>query len=302
MNAEPPSAPMILDRMIDRLHERGRLRVWSLVITVFGDGVVPRGGQVPLSVLQELMARLRVEPGAVRTAMSRLAADHWVTRERGGRNSFYRLAEEGRHAFDLATRRIYAAGPPAWDGRWIVAVSPEGDGGRRGDRGRSLRALGFVPTGPTAWLKPHTEGADPLEDLPEDMLVIDGAAARIPDGVGRLWQLGSIADAYRDLRDELAPLAAALSRGEALAPLDAMAARVLVNHSWRRIVLRDPGLPEALLPADWPGEEARETVRIVYAALAGPSEAWLDRAGMPGQVKPALFAGRFGGLGPVPPG
>ena len=138
----------------------------------------------------------------------------------------------------------------------------------------------------------------PLEDLPEDLLVIDGVAVRIPDGVGRLWQLGSVADAYRDLRDELAPLAAALSRGEALAPLDAMAARVLVNHSWRRIVLRDPGLPEALLPAHWPGEEARQTVRTVYAALAGPSEDWLDRAGMPGQVKPALFAGRFGGLGP----
>ncbi len=287
---------MILDRMIDRLHERGRLRVWSLVITVFGDAILLRGGRVGLSTLQALMARLRIEPGAVRTAMSRLAADHWVTRERDGRNSYYRLADEGRHAFDLATRRIYAAGPPGWDGRWIVAVAPEGEGGKRSGRDLALGELGFVPTGPRAWLKPHTQGSDPLEDLPEDLLVIDGAAVRIPDKVGRLWQLGGVADAYGALREELSPLADALSRGSALAPLDAMAARVLVNHSWRRIVLRDPGLPAALLPEDWPGEDARRIVRDVYSALAGPSEAWLDEVGMPGQAEPELFQGRFGGI------
>jgi phenylacetic acid degradation operon negative regulatory protein len=297
MDATTDPALTALERMIDRLHARGRLRVWSLVVTVFGDAVAPRGGQAPLSLLQDLMMRLRVEPGAVRTAMSRLAADHWVSREREGRNSFYRLADEGRHAFDLATRRIYASGPPAWDGRWIVAVAPSpGEVARRSDRDRDMREIGFVPTGPGSWIKPHTEGGDPAEGLPSGLLVIAGAALRIPEGVTRLWSLDGSAAGYRTLCADLSPLARALAGGAVLAPLDAMAARILVNHGWRRLVLRDPGLPAALLPQDWPGEEARALVRDLYARLAAPSETWLDTAGLPAQARPERFRGRFGGI------
>ncbi|MET0169130.1 MAG: phenylacetic acid degradation protein, partial [Aliihoeflea sp.] len=73
-------AQRALESMIDRLHQRGRLRVGSLVVTMFGDAIAPRGGRVALGVLQDLMGRLRVEPGALRTAMSRLASDGWVIR------------------------------------------------------------------------------------------------------------------------------------------------------------------------------------------------------------------------------
>jgi phenylacetic acid degradation operon negative regulatory protein len=39
---------------IARLHGNGRLRVWSLIVTFFGDAVALRGGRVALSVLQDL--------------------------------------------------------------------------------------------------------------------------------------------------------------------------------------------------------------------------------------------------------
>lgn len=297
MDAIANPALTALERMIDRLHGRGRLRVWSLIITVLGDAVAPRGGQAPLTLLQDLMARLRIEPGAVRTAMSRLAADHWVLREREGRNSFYRLADEGRHAFDLATRRIYAPGPPPWDGRWIVAVAPTaGDAAARAMRDEEMRALGFVPTGPASWIRPHSETGDPAAGLPSGLLVIAGAASRIPEGVMRLWSLDGVASGYRALCADLSPLARALDGGADLAPLDAMAARTLVNHGWRRLVLRDPGLPAVLLPQDWPGEEARALVRHLYARLSAHSEAWLDAAGLPAQDRPDRFKTRFGGI------
>lgn len=297
MDVPANPAETALERLIDSLHARGRLRVWSLVITVFGDAVAPRGGRVALSVLQDLMARLRIEPGAVRTAMSRLAADRWVTRERDGRNSYYRLAEEGRHAFDLATRRIYAAGPPEWDGRWLVAVRPGGgDNGMRLERDRLMRELGYVPIGPAAWVRPHAGDGDPLEDVPADLLVVVGEAPRTPEDIARLWALDELSEAYRALARALNALACALDGGARLAPLDAIAARTLVSHSWRRIVLRDPGLPAALLPPDWPGEAARARVKAIYGALGEASEAWLDAAGLPGQGDGARFRRRFGGL------
>lgn len=270
-------ATRALEALIDRLHARGRLRVWSLVITIFGDAIVPRGGRISLSALQEIMARLRIEPGALRTAMSRLASDHWVTRERQGRNSFFRLDEHGRHAFDLATRRIYASGPPAWTGRWTVALAPPGVDEKTVSE---LAALGFLRINGAVHLRPETaDAADPGDAL-SGMLVVHGESAEHPEAFRALWPSEQIADAYRAFVAAYRPLADALQGGRRMTPLDAMTARTLLIHDWRRIVLRDPGLPLELLPEDWPGEAAREIARDIDRLLHEPSETWLDAAGL----------------------
>src|SRR5690348_13934896 len=92
-------------------------RTGSIVITVFGDAIVPRGGSVWLGTLLGFFAALDIDSGVVRTAMSRLAADGWLEREKVGRNSFYRLAEKGRETFDTATRHIYDPQASDWTGR-----------------------------------------------------------------------------------------------------------------------------------------------------------------------------------------
>lgn len=288
---DPQQSAAVLKALIARLHARGRLRVWSLVVTMFGDMIVPRGGRVALAVLQEIAARIGVEPGALRTAMSRLAADGWVEREREGRNSFYRLAEGGRHAFDLATRRIYAGGPPAWSGSWTVLISPSEI---REKDAEEAAALGFVRVSGRAFLRAETGGAPAVADSFPDMLLVHGTGAEHPETILSFWPSAETADAYRAFIGGFAPLAAALEGGDALAELDAVAARTLLIHDWRRIVLRDPGLPTELLPADWPGEEARALARRIYAALAGPSEAWLDEAGLAGNAGFGAFEKRFG--------
>ena len=286
----PPSksAERALETLIDRLHGRGRLRVWSLVVTMFGDAILPRGGRVGLGVLQEVMGRLRVEPGALRTAMSRLASDGWVIREREGRNAFYRLAEDGRHAFDLATRRIYAPGPPEWDGTWTVAIAPPDSAG---DPLSGAEDLGFIRINGGVHIRPETKGAASVGDALSGALVVHGSSAEHPEAFHALWPSKEIADAYRALIASLAPLAEALDAGSPLSQLDSMAARVLLIHDWRRIVLRDPGLPLALQPAGWPGEDARMLVRDLYGALAPASENWLDGSGLPRPVQPRSFAG-----------
>ena len=64
-----------LDPVITALHAESRLRVWSLVITVFGDCVQHRGGAISTARLGRLLGRIGVEPGALRTALSRLGRD-----------------------------------------------------------------------------------------------------------------------------------------------------------------------------------------------------------------------------------
>ena len=93
--------PQPLARIIEQL-KREPSRTGSIIITVFGDAIVPRGGSVWLGTLLEFFEAIDIDSGVVRTAMSRLAADGWLERDKVGRNSFYRLAREG--AADLRCR------------------------------------------------------------------------------------------------------------------------------------------------------------------------------------------------------
>src|SRR3954462_13410625 len=94
-----------LTRIIQQF-KREPSRTGSIVITVFGDAIVPRGGSVWLGTLLEFFKALDTAAGVVRTAMSRLAADGWLEREKTGRNSFYRLAGKGRQTFDAAVTHV----------------------------------------------------------------------------------------------------------------------------------------------------------------------------------------------------
>jgi len=291
-----------LERLIDRLHDGERLRVWSIVITIFGDAVLPRGGVLALGALQQILQRLRIEAGAVRAATSRLAADGWLNRERRGRNSFYALTASGRHQFDLATRRIYAATPVAWSGDWTLCVVPEEAGGERSARRRLLRDLGFGTLGPTTFLRPETAAAPDATEALAGATVFRAeaqAAAGLPGLTASAWPLRQDAEDYAAFEAAFGPLLRGLPAGVIPDPLDALAARTLLIHEFRRIALRDPLLPAGLLPADWPGESARQLARRVYYRLVGPSEAWLDacRGAPDGPLPPPppAFARRFGG-------
>src|SRR4051794_41584417 len=95
-----------LSRIIEQL-KREPSRTGSIVITVFGDAIVPRGGSVWLGTLLEFFESLDIDSGVVRTAMSRLAAHGWLTREKGRPNMYYPLAHKGRQIFEAPTHHIY---------------------------------------------------------------------------------------------------------------------------------------------------------------------------------------------------
>lgn len=277
------------DAILTALHGPERLRVWSVIITVFGDAIVPRGGSIPLQTLQEIMGRLGIEAGAVRTALSRLASEGWVIREREGRRSHYRLDRQGLRAFDVATQRIYASGPPEWDGCWTVAIPILGNDAAAVE----LEAAGFASCHGT-WLRPETLGARPVPGELDNYLLIRNQPGIVSADAYRFWNMDDVAEAVGAFLESLKPLAGALEQGDEPAPLDAIALRTLIIHKWRRIVLRAPTLPVALLPPSWPALEGRVRLKAVYKRLIPPSEAWLDGIGLPPHADPAAFGARFG--------
>ena len=96
----------------------GSLRAWSLAVSFLGDCIVPRGGDVGMATITEVLSTFGIEPGVTRTAMSRLAGDGWVTRQKVGRMSFYALTPDERQPpFLRQFRRMSRDAPhcPEWD-------------------------------------------------------------------------------------------------------------------------------------------------------------------------------------------
>lgn len=218
-----------------------------MVITVFGDLVQHRGGQISTAKLGEVLGRVGVEQGALRTALSRLARDGWVQAERIGRSSHYRLSQQGLARFAPATAQIYAPANVAPVTRWAMVL-------KLGVTGRQEVTV------------------CPLSD------VVDQADCLVSG------DLGTVSAAYRallleeDHRLALAALAAditALAGVEISEPLEAAAARVLLIHRWRRIVLRFPDIPWELMPQDAPLINPRHSVAQGYMRLSEPGEAWM---------------------------
>ena len=102
----------IFDAALARLDRP--LRAWSLIVTVFGDVVAPRGGSLWLGTLNDIMGAFGIGEGVVRTAMSRLAADGWVTRDRIGRNGCYGLTPKATALSEAAAARIYRLPQRGW--------------------------------------------------------------------------------------------------------------------------------------------------------------------------------------------
>ena len=272
MTTASPTPQAALQRIVGHLKSKPS-RTWSVIITFYGDAIVPRGGAVWLGSLLEFFKALDIEEGVVRTAMSRLAADGWIERNRVGRNAFYRLADKGLSTFRAATEHIYYAKAPEWHGRFDLVLHANG-AGRDGLRGE-LEALGYGTALPGLWLAPQGR------DLPQILSPAFRLSAECDLETSRrlaaqAWPLAQIGEAYRRFAELFAPLDAALTAKVALAPIDAIMARILLIHEYRRVILRDPILPPALLPDDWPGQAARQLCAGLYQKLLPASERWLD--------------------------
>ncbi|STH73650.1 DNA-binding transcriptional repressor of phenylacetic acid degradation, aryl-CoA responsive [Escherichia coli] len=85
-----------------------------------------------------------------------------------------------------------------------------------------------------------------------------------------------------------------------LTPERAFHIQLLLIHFYRRVVLKDPLLPEELLPAHWAGHTARQLCINIYQRVAPAALAFVSEKGetsvgelpAPG----SLYFQRFGGL------
>jgi phenylacetic acid degradation operon negative regulatory protein len=308
-----------LRRTIRTLLGETQPRAKSLIVTVFGDAILPHGGSIWMGSLVTLLEPFGVNERLVRTAVLRLTRDDWLVADSIGRRSYYRLTDVGQHRFGEAEQRIYAAGSVPWDGNWSI-VMIDADSAERRDRiRRDLGWLGFAALSQTLLLHPNPDRASLAETVRDDaqdghVLVLRATRDKLPglerddpETLRRLvqstWDLDALAAMYQAFLDRFRPALRVLQDHAESDPEAAFVVRTLAIHEFRRVLLKDPDLPPELLPQGWPGSTARQLCRNIYLTAEQPSErhllATVETADGPLPGASARHRARFGGLRPA---
>ena len=263
----------------------------SALFDVYGDHLRRRGGTAPVASLIRLLGALDIAAPAVRTAISRMVRQGWLAAAATPDGPGYRLTEQAERRLDDAYDRIYRTGhhgaDQAWDGRWHVLVAQRPATRSARERiGNGLSFLGYAPLTAGTWIAPraHPEATGVLdaEGVRSEAFhaAYDGAGA---DLAGRAWDLAAVAAAYGRFEVEATALLDGLRSIDGRAPAPgaesdraAFATRSQLVHEWRKFLFLDPGLPDAVLPAGWPGHRAARLFDQAAGELLPAASRYVD--------------------------
>jgi len=141
-------------------------------------------------------------------------------------------------------------------------------------------------------------------DTAADLVIMTGHTIHNEQGMKALsrssWNLADIDARYASFVQRFRPLMAAYSRQNEVEPQAAFLVRTLLIQEYRKVLLRDPQLPDELLPADWHGNAAYQLCRNLYRAVYSQADRYLsttmETADGPLPPPGPSFFERFGGL------
>ncbi len=230
----------------------------SALFDVYGDHLRARDGVAPVASLVAMMAPLGISAPAVRTAISRMVRQGWLTRVKLEEGAGYGLSARAERRLADAASRIYRTRPSGWDGRWhLVVVERIPERAARERLRSALAFLGYAPLRDDTWISPRASGE--LDALLETEDVRGRRFFAVHDGTDSelttsAWDVHGLGRSYARWLDDATSVVA--KAGDEPADRDAFVVRSQLVHEWRKFLFRDPGLPRQLLPPDWTGEAA----------------------------------------------
>ncbi|GGH23964.1 transcriptional regulator, PaaX family [Cribrihabitans marinus] len=252
----------------ERLTDPQNQRVWSVIVSLFGDLAQKPGDRISGGALTRIVQPMGIRPEAMRVALHRLRKDGWIDSSRSGRASVHSLTDYGRRLSAAVTPRIYARTPDV-PARWHMLVAEDSPGIHTLDE--VLLAENYISLGRNTAL-----GPGPVPGDCADLLALDVSARAVPDWLrSRLFPPELVA-ACRDLHDAVRAVRAAQPANWRPTPLRIAVLRTLLVHRWRRVVLRHPDLPPVFHPSDWAGPTCRSEVFALLDTLPRPDLARLD--------------------------
>lgn len=239
-----------------RLNDGHPPRVWSLLVTIFGDLAQDEGVRIDGKILNELTALIGIKPAATRVALHRLRNEGWISSAKTGRNSQYFLTVAGRRQTVEASPRIYQSTGTREPASLILfdpSQTPK-------DKKRT-----------EAWAASNVLITTRADQYSEGFVVDLDQYPSLPDWIsGKIFEDGIIKQSAI-LASEFAEL---LAICQTTRPKDAMtvaAIRILSVHAWRKIVLATPVLPDKYFPQGWAGQECRQHIATLLDLCPKPT-------------------------------
>ena len=273
--------------LVSEFGSRPTLRAGSLIVTIFGDAILPRGGTVWIGSLIKVLADYGINERLVRTSVFRLTRDNWLQVNQVGRRSYYSLTPSGAQEFERATQRIYGDPRQAWDGYWsLVLLSGMAAEDRDAVR-KELGWLGFGALSASVLAHPSAdiaamEATLKRAGIERDIVVMRG---NVVDGrhddamrnlVQKSWRIDDIDAQYDKFVTQFRPVFAAVRRTRKRDSRLSFQIRMLLIQEYRRILLRDPLLPAEMLPAGWHGTAAYQLCRNLYRLIYAPADDFMS--------------------------
>jgi len=239
--------------MNDQLRRRslGAPAARSILLTVLGEYVLPRGEPVWQETLVAALGALGYSEQAARQALARSVRDGWLESERRGRRARVRLTPGTEQLLRSGAERIYGFGKPwEWNGEWLIVVLrvPEVRRELRHQLRTQFAWAGLGSLGGGVWVTPHVDREEELKALAEaraeaDVVSFRGRIGTLGDPrrvAQEAWDLDAVAEQYEEFL-------ARFRRAQPSAPAATFRAMTELVHEWRKFPFIDPDLPAELL-------------------------------------------------------
>lgn len=237
---------------------------------------------LPGPVLVRLLTDLGLGEAAARTLLARMRTRGALRAERHGRMVSYRLAGATAAAFRRVQRADRAPAPWAGVFHGVLYTVPEEERAFRDALRRAAMLAGYGPLRPGLSVSPHDRWdalADAVSKPPAGArvypvqlrLALDDARTVAAEA----WNLDELAARYRQ---RVTTMRRRLASGRSDPPPTARTLRTYTQllRPAIQILLVDPGLPDELLPPDWPRAEVVAAVAATEQRFQGPSRRYVD--------------------------
>jgi phenylacetic acid degradation operon negative regulatory protein len=241
--------------------EDGAVRPQTLMLTLLGRYLLGRDVAVAAGSIIEVFARVGVGEHAARSTLTRMVNRGLLSRQRHGRTMYFGLTDRSVRILRDGEARLWKLGAVNrdWDGVWtLLGFSlPESWQKQRHELRSQLTWAGFGPLFNGLWVAPGRAGVEEIVgSLGLESHVKAFHATTIPGTdvdqmIRETWDLDAIAAPYHAFVERWKGIEAELDDGS-----DPLAAKLVMNSDWLRVIRDDPRLPVEHLPANWPAADA----------------------------------------------
>lgn len=244
----------------------------SLLRTLIGLYLRPLGGWISTADLVALAGDLDIAAAPARTGIARLKQKGLLLAERR-EVAGYRLNPQAVPMLERGDRRIFAVHTASdADGWCLVSFSiPESARSVRHQLRRRLQWIGAGTVSAALWICPEHLQPE-VEQIVEELgarhwVTLFRGVHPVMTGTPRevaaaWWDLEALRAEHLAFQGSLRDL-----------PAEPFAAYVRLLDAWRVLPYVDPGLPPAMLPADWPGGRSVDEFTRLSAELADAASA-----------------------------